>query len=133
MLMKVRSGHILFDKAVKYKDMAQVFEDMYLLFLEKSAQMPEDPDIAYMLIRENLTDLELNRKPEGFNRQGKMRMIFPIKKDGQGLEMYIYRFQHGAMNTDVARVTEALSEFLTKKKLKHTVEWDRMEMHKGRK
>ncbi|MEW5937442.1 MAG: hypothetical protein AB1665_06465 [Candidatus Thermoplasmatota archaeon] len=131
MPMKVRSGHIIFDRYVKYKDLAPIFEDLYLQFLEQSGQMPEDPEITHMLIRENLMDLELNRKPEGFNRQGKMRLIFPIKKDR--VEMYIYRFQHGAKNTDVAKVTEAMSELLTEKKLKHTLDWDIMEMHRGRK
>ncbi|MBI5001686.1 MAG: hypothetical protein HZB92_09250 [Euryarchaeota archaeon] len=132
MSVKVRSGHIKFDKKVKYKDLAPVFKDMYLRFLDKSSQMPEDEEVTYMLIRENLIDLENNRKPEGFNRQGKTRMIFPIKTKG-GIELYIYRYQHSTKSTDVAKVTESLSAFLTQKKLKHTVDWDDMEMHRGKK
>ena len=119
--MKVRSGHIKFDRKVQYKNLAGVFKTLLLKFLEESAQMPEDPEIIAVLLEGNLIDLRRNQKPEGFNREGPMRMVFPITNSG--VEFYVY----GRGKTlEVARVTDSLSRILAKHRLKHTVEWDRM-------
>ena len=76
--MKVRSGHIKFEKGVKYKDLLPIYKDLFLKFLRDTGQMPEEEEITSMLINENMMDLMKGKKPEGYNRQGRMRMIFPI-------------------------------------------------------
>ena len=119
--MKVRSGHVKFEKKVQFKNLVSVFKPLLLKFLEESAQMPEDPEVLIVLLEENLRDLRANRKPEGFNREGPMRMIFPIGP--KNVEFYVYG---RGKTVEVARVTDALSRVLAKHHLKHTVEWDRM-------
>ena len=75
-----------------------------------------------VLVEENLRDLRSNRKPEGYNREGVMRMIFPISNE---VEFYVYG---RGKALEVARVTEALSRVLQKYRLKHTIEWDQLKL-----
>ncbi|MEM2870435.1 MAG: hypothetical protein QW379_08470 [Thermoplasmata archaeon] len=123
--MIVRSGHIIFTKKVKYKDLAKVFPDLMKLFLKESGQMPEDEALTRVLIKTNMVDLQNNRKPEGFNRDNKLRMIFPITK-GE-VSFYIYR---STRSEEVVRITELLSAFLKSKGLPHRVDWDRMVLYR---
>src|SRR6266545_4840825 len=82
----------------------------------------EDRDNVDVLIEENLRDLRNNRKPEGYNREGAMRMIFPISNK---VEFYVY----GRGKTiEVAHVTEQLSRVLQKYRLKHTIAWDQLKL-----
>jgi hypothetical protein len=118
--MRVRSGHIKFDKKVKWKNLVPAFKPLFLKFLEETQQLPEDMESVDVLIEENLRDLRSNRKPEGYNREGLMRMMFPIS--GQ-VEFYLY----GRGKTiEVARVTEQMSRVLQKYRLKHSIEWDQL-------
>ena len=82
--------------------------------------MPEDPEVLEVLVEENLRELRQNRKPEGYNRENAIRMVFPISDDN---EFYIYsKLRQG----DVPRVVDAVSHVLQKYKLKHTIDWDRL-------
>ena len=123
--MIVRSGHIVFPKKIRFKDLARLFPDMMKLFLKESGQMPEDEALVRILVRTNVADLQANRKPEGFNRDSKLRMIFPIKKSGE-VSFYIYR---STRSEEVARITEALSALLRHKGLPHKLEWDKMVLY----
>lgn len=96
------------------------FRPMLVRFLEEAGQMPEDPEVLEVLVEENLRDLRQNRKPEGYNREAGIRMIFPI---GPENEFYIYSKTRQA---DVPRVVDAVSHILQKYRLKHTVDWDRL-------
>lgn len=118
--MRARSGHIKFDKKVKWKNLVPAFKPMFLKFLEETQQLPEDMESVEVLVEENLRDLRLNRKPEGYNREGVMRMVFPISND---VEFYIYG---RGKTVEVARVTEQVSRVLQKYRLKHTIEWDKL-------
>ena len=132
--MKVRSGHIKFEKGVKYEDLLPVYSELYLKFLKETNQMPEEEEVTNMLVRENIMDLEKGKKPEGYNRQGRMRMIFPIIPKGQKeIEMYIYGHYHSAKSLEVARVTESISRFLKNKGFENDVDWDKMLIHKYKK
>ena len=132
--MKVRSGHIRFEKEVKYEDILPIYQELFLKFLKETDQMPEEEEITNMLIRENMTDLEKGKKPEGYNRQGRMRMIFPIMEKGQkGIELYIYGHYHSAKSLEVARVTESVSRFFKSKGFENDVDWDKMLIHKYKK
>jgi hypothetical protein len=120
--MRARSGHFKFDKKVKWKNLAPAFRPLFLKFLEETQQMPEDMESLDVLLEENLRDLRSNRKPEGYNRDAVMRMIFPISNQ---VEFYVY----GRGKTiEVARVTEQLSHVLQKYRLKHTIEWDQLKL-----
>ncbi len=120
--MRSRSGHIEFDKKVRWKNLIPAFRPLFLKFLEETQQVPEDIDNVDVLIEENLRDLRNNRKPEGYNREGAMRMIFPISNK---VEFYVY----GRGKTiEVAHVTEQLSRVLQKYRLKHTIAWDRLKL-----
>jgi hypothetical protein len=123
--MIVRSGHIAFPKKIQYKDLAKVFPEMLRLFLKESGQMPEDEALFRILVRTNMADLQNNRKPEGFNRDSKMRLIFPLGKAGE-VGFYLYR---STRSEEVARLTEMLSSFLRSKGLHHKVEWDKMVLY----
>src|SRR5436309_6071871 len=58
----------------------------------------------------------------GYNREGVMRMIFPISNE---VQFYVYG---RGKALEVARVTEALSRVLQKYRLKHTIEWDQLKL-----
>ena len=118
--MRVHSGHVKFDRSVTWKKMLPAFRPLFTKFLEESGQMPQDPEILAVLVEENLRDLRENRKPEGYNREGTMRLMFPISKS---TEFYVYS---RTKTTEVGRVVEALSRILQKYRLKHTVEWDKL-------
>ena len=131
--MKVRSGHIKFEKDVEYKDFIPIFSEMYIKFLEDTDQVPDEEEVVNMMIKENLIDLERNKKPEGYNRQGRMRLIFPILDQNADMELYIYGHYHSAKSLEVARVTESMSRFLQSKGLENDVDWDKMLIHKYKK
>src|SRR3972149_1556153 len=120
--MRARSGHIKFDKKVKWKNLVPAFRSLFLKFLEETQQLPEDMESVDVLIEENLRDLRNNRKPEGFNREGAMRMIFPISDQ---VELYLY--SRGKV-LEGARVTEQMSRVLQKYRWKHTIEWDQLKL-----
>ena len=124
--MKTRSGHILFPKKIKYRDLAPAFKEILVKFLNETNQVPQEQDALNLLIEENVMELKNNKKPEGYNRNGStMRLIFPIS---DRVEFYVYG---GGKNLEVMRITELLSRVLSKKKLKHEVEWDKLTMYKG--
>ena len=125
--MRAHSGHFRLDKSVTWKKLLPAFRPLFTRFLEESGQMPQDPEILAVLLEENLRDLRENRKPEGFNREGTMRMIFPISKNP---EFYVYS---KTKTTEVGRVVEQLSRVLQKYRLKHTVDWDRLVVFQDRK
>ncbi len=129
----MRSGHITFEGKVEYKDLIPIYEDLYIKFLEDTDQMPEEEEVTHMLIKENLIDLERNKKPEGYNRQGRMRLIFPMQYEDDQLELYIYGHYHSAKSLEVARVTESMSRFLKSKGFDNDIDWDKMLIHKYKK
>jgi hypothetical protein len=119
--MKAESGHILFKEKFKYKDLAGVFEELLVAFLDETDQKPEDEEVLQMFLRVNMMDLEKNRKPEGFNRRGRMKLVFPIC--GPKKEMYI---RADSKTTEIVRIAERLSKILKKGGVTHTVEWDKL-------
>ena len=88
--MKVYSTHFILKGKSDYKDLAPVFPDILKMFLEEIGQTPEEEEILQMLIELNMIDLERNRKPEGYNRKGKVRLVFPMDRK----EFYLNRRQH---------------------------------------
>jgi len=115
---KAQSGHIIFSPKFKWKALAPVFDDILRGFLKESGQMPPEDDIIRMFVKLNLIDLEKNRKPEGWNRRGRVRMVFPITDQPQ---MYLRASMKSA---EVVRITESISYMLKKAKIAHKVKYD---------
>ena len=103
--MKVYSTHFILKGKSDYKDLAPVFPDILKLFLEEIGQMPDEEEILQMFIELNMIDLELNRKPEGYNRKGKFRMVFPMDRK----EFYIKTYNK---SNDMGRIVEGIKGLL---------------------
>ena len=121
--MKAESGHIIFKEKFKYKDLQGCFEDVLKVFLDETDQMPDEDEILQMFLRINMMDIEKNRKPEGYNRRGRMKLVFPLTK---GKRQFYLRAD--SKTTEIVRVTERLSKMLKKAGIPHTVEWDKLQV-----
>jgi hypothetical protein len=119
--MRSKTGHIIFSKKMKYRDLVPIYRDLYMTFLKETEQVEEEEDRNWMLVRLNLLDLEKNRKPEGHNRNCRTKMVFPISKGN--VQFYI---KGNSRSSEITKVTESLSKFLTEKDFDHTVEWDKL-------
>jgi hypothetical protein len=118
--VRARSGHIVLGPKVRYRDLEPLFRDLFTLFLEESEQTRDDPEFFEIILEENLRDLRNDRKPEGFNRDSIMRLVFPLS---ERKEFYLYG---SSRSVEVPRVTQALSQYLQENKIRHEVEWDRL-------
>lgn len=122
--MAPRSGHFKFKKGTKWKDLHDAFSEMFELFLDETGQRNDDEMFDQMLLKQNLRYLKKNQKPEGYNRNTRVRMVFPITD--RSVEFYVYRT---SSSDDIVRITNRLSECLKEHKLEHRVEWDKMFLH----
>ena len=114
--MKAYSYHFIFDDNTQYRDLLPVFPDILKIILAENDhfQSQEDEENREMFIAMNMYDLEENRKPEGYNRKGKYRLIFPMDRK----EMYVRTFVGKA--NDVRRIGEKISEMLSTAHVKFT-------------
>jgi hypothetical protein len=104
--VKVYSTHFVLKGKASYKDLAPVFPQILEVLLDKIDQLPEEEEIMQMYITQNMDDLLKDRKPEGYNRKGKIRLIFPIGSK----EFYLKSY---SKNTDLLTVSDKISEILT--------------------
>lgn len=104
--MKVSSVHFILKGKSDYKDLAPVFPDILKMFLEEIDQKPEEEEILQMFIELNMIDLRENRKPEGYNRKGKVRLVFPMDSK----EFYIKTY---GKSNDLNKIAENISNMLT--------------------
>jgi hypothetical protein len=119
--MRSTTGHIIFPKKMKYKDLVPIYKDLYMKFLKETDQIEEEEERNHMLVRLNLLDLENNRKPEGHNRNCRTKMIFPITEGN--VQFYI---KGSAKSQEVTKVTESISRLLDDNDIDHTLEWDKL-------
>jgi len=119
--MKAQTGHIVFKGQFKYRNLSKSFEELLKTFLQETDQMPDEDEILQMFIRLNLMDLSKNRKPEGYNRRGRMRLVFPLTEGKK--EMYV---RADVKTAQVIRVTEQLSKVLKKAGISHSIDYDRL-------
>ena len=119
--MKAKSGHITLTTSASFKKLAPVYEELYMKFLKEAGQLPEDDEIVQTYIRSNMMDIEKDRKPEGYNRPGEMRLIFPM--DTKEVSFYVYS---PFKSQKVVKVTESLSKVLRENGFKHSIDWDQM-------
>lgn len=116
-MMKATSGHFVLKNRKDYRDVSKVFPEVLTTFLEETDQMPEDEEVLQMFIHLNQAELQKNNKPEGYNRKGRMRLVFPLSRK----EFYIRGM---TKSSEVVRITEKLSKILTKGGVDHEVEWN---------
>ncbi|MEM3852478.1 MAG: hypothetical protein QXP70_05700 [Methanomassiliicoccales archaeon] len=114
--MKAEAGRIKFGQGFRFRQLKQIFPTLYTTFLQETDQMPEQSEMLDMLLELNMRDIRENRKPPGYNRKGRMRMLFPIGRN----EMLLLG---NSTSAEVVRVTERMSKLLQKAGIKHTVEW----------
>lgn len=117
--MKATSGHFVLKGKTDYIDLVGVFPDLIKTFLEETDQLPDDEDVLEMFIHLNIAELERNSKPEGYNRKGRMRLVFPLERK----EFYI---RGNSRSSEVVRVSEKLSRLLKRAGVDHEVEWNNL-------
>ncbi|MDP8011466.1 MAG: hypothetical protein ACP5F1_05940 [Thermoplasmata archaeon] len=120
--MKAYSGHIVFSDKFNWKSLEKIYPEMFSLFIEEAKIIPGEMNIPEVVLYENMIDIKNNRKPEGYNREGKLRFYFV---ENEKKEMVIVR-DKAIPNDEIRDVTEKISKFLTSKKIKHDVEWDKL-------
>ena len=125
--MKIWNSHIIMDKSVKWKDLENVWGEMLYMFFEETRQFRDDPEQRDIIIHENMVDIKNNRKPEGFNREGKMRIVVPLSDKR---EFFIYR---GVYSDEIRVITEKISKYLAENGIKHRVEWNDMLLYQMKK
>ncbi len=121
MMTKIRSAHFIFDKHIRYKDLAEIYPDLFKTFLEETQQMPEDPDLLEIWLQRDMNALNANKKPEGYLKQNAVKMVFPIRNDH--VEFYIY---NTSRNQIIPVVAEKLEKLLKKRGFKYTLKTDIM-------
>ncbi len=112
---------MVFKEKFKYKDLQPVFDEVLTVFLEETDQMPDEKEILDMFLRLNMMDIEKNRKPEGYNRRGRMKLVFPTT--GGRRQFYI---RADSKTAETIRVAERLSRILKKADIPHVLEWDKL-------
>ncbi len=120
-----RNSLIRFDEDVEYKDLIDIFPELYELFMEKADQVPEEggEELMEMMIQMNIQDLKENRKPPGHNREARYRMIFPL--EGDRVQFFLYpRIEEEESEIDM--ITDEVSDFLDVNDFEHEVLWDQM-------
>ncbi len=124
--MKNWSGHIIFPDDFQWKYLEKSYKGLMELFFEETGELEEEPDHRDVIIYINMVDIKNNRKPEGYNREGKLRMVFPLHRK----EITILS---PLPESYVRDVSESLSRYLTGKKIKHNLEFDLMKYTEYRK
>ncbi len=127
-----RNSLFRFDEDVDYKDLVDIFPELLRHFLDVSDQYPEEEgeEFVEMLIRQNLKDLKNNRKPMGYNREARYRMIFPV--DRERVEFFIYP-RIPEEESEIEDVVSEISGLLEENDLPHEIIWDEMEYLKEEK
>lgn len=101
------SVHFILKGKSDYKDLAPVFPEILRSALVIADQVPEEEELT-MIIQLNLDDLEKNRKPEGYIRKARIRMVFPLDRK----EFYLQ--SHNPKIVDLGKIRETVSEILTR-------------------
>ncbi|MGN1045388.1 MAG: hypothetical protein ACI4Q9_05480 [Candidatus Methanomethylophilaceae archaeon] len=119
-MSKAYSYHFIFQEGTQYIDLVPSFPDVLNIILKENDHFQgneaSDEENRDMFVQLNRQDLEENRKPEGYNRKGKYRLIFPMDR----MEMYIKSTSNGIKPADLKRVGEKIQEILSASGLRFT-------------
>jgi len=103
--MAKTSVHFILKDGSDYKDLAPVFQDVLMTVLRTADQVPEEEEFT-MILHLNLDDLEQNRKPEGYIRKARVRIIFPTDRK----EFYVQSYS--AKYVDLSVIKNKVTEIL---------------------
>jgi hypothetical protein len=124
-VLKAFTGHIVMSERYSYKNLSNVYPDIYKKVLEVGGNegTQEDPTMVEVLLDDNMRAIRSDKKPAGVNRFdiAGVRLIFPIREDKQ-VEFYVSK---QSRCTEVVGLTESISSILKKAGLKHTTTYDR--------
>ncbi len=96
--MAKTSVHYILKDGSDYKDLAPVFQDILMTVLKAADQVPEEEEFT-MILHLNLDDLEQNRKPEGYLRKARVRIVFPTDRK----EFYVQSYSSKYVDLGVIR------------------------------
>lgn len=126
-MVKNWSGHIYFDEKFQWKGLDRAFPELWNTIASETKQNVEEEQYDQVALELNMIEIGKNKKPIGYNKEGsKYRMIFP--QDSK--QMIIYR---GIPSDDVRDITEKAQKILKNKKIKVTVDYDKMLLYDIRK
>lgn len=100
-----------------YRDLAPIFGEMLKSALIIADQMLEEEEFT-MIEQLNLDDLEQNRKPEGYIRKARIRMIFPMDRK----EFYFQSYNNKIV--DLNKIRESTAAILDGAKINYSVSED---------
>ena len=103
--MAKSSVHFILKDGSDYKDLAPVFPDILKSVLIQADQVPEEEEFT-MILNLNMDDLEQNRKPEGYIRTARVRIVFPMDRK----EFYVQSYS--PKHVDLDKVKSAISSLL---------------------
>lgn len=109
--MKPTSINFILEGKTPYKDLTPIFPDILKMLLEDIDQVPEEEEMLQMLIDLNMNDLIKNQKPEGYNRKGKVRLVFPMDRPEFYIETYF-------KDQDLVHIADKIGDMLTVAKIK---------------
>ena len=125
--MKNWSGHLYFDDKFQWKNLDKAFPELWDLISSETKQNVEEEQYDQVALELNMAEIEKNKKPMGYTKEGsKYRMIFPQNMK----EMIIYR---GVPSEDIREITEKVQKILKNKKIRTTVDYDKMLLYDIRK
>lgn len=126
--VKARSGHILLDGRRSFKDLTRVYPEIHRRVAEANRPFSKEtePMLPEILLEENLRDLKADRKPAGYNRPDAfgLRLVFPIHTADRP-EFY---FSKPMRCQEIVQITEQVSQLLRRRGIRHTVEYDRLQL-----
>ncbi|MCL4329966.1 MAG: hypothetical protein M1533_03060 [Candidatus Thermoplasmatota archaeon] len=118
--MKNWSGHIIFDQEFQWSALEKAFPEIWAIITRDIKQNQEDGNYDPLLLELNLNEIRENKKPQGYIKEyAKYKLIFPLDRK----EMIIYR---GIPSEEIHGITEEVAKVLKNKRIKHTVEYDKM-------
>ena len=115
--MAKSSVHFILKDGSDYKDLAPVFPDILKSVLIRADQVPEEEEFT-MILNLNMDDLEQNRKPEGYIRKARVRIVFPMDRK----EFYVQSYS--PKHVDLDKVKTSVSSLLSGASVKFDVTED---------
>ena len=113
-MSKNQTCRFIFNDDFEYKDLEPVFPDIlrYILKVNEHMLNPEDEEVREMFVELNMQDIVNNRKPEGYNRKGRFRLIFPLGAKEFNVKQFIPK------GTDIKVVGTTIGDFLSTANIK---------------
>ena len=119
-MSKIYTCRFILKDGYDYKDLAPIFPDVIRYILEENGhfQTEEEADMNEMFVEINMQDIRANRKPEGYNRKAKFRLMFP--EDTK--EFYIKEYANNGK--EIKRVGTKIDEFLASADIGYEMKYD---------